>query len=70
MSAEYDDPPEAVKMEVQRIADVNVAWLANTLFATGLRGDESKETASAVSPVSLARSSRQEAVSMLRYLLR
>ncbi|EJL30457.1 TetR/AcrR family transcriptional regulator [Novosphingobium sp. AP12] len=31
MAAEYDDLPDAVKVEVQAFADVNVAWLAKTL---------------------------------------
>ncbi|MEZ3498544.1 TetR/AcrR family transcriptional regulator [Pantoea sp. KPR_PJ] len=31
MSAEYDDLPEAVKTEVQKFADVNIAWLARQL---------------------------------------
>ena len=33
MLAEYDDLPEAVKVEVQTFADVNVAWLAKMLTA-------------------------------------
>jgi TetR/AcrR family transcriptional repressor of nem operon len=36
MSAEYDDLPEAVKREVQAFADINVAWLANTLVEAGV----------------------------------
>jgi TetR/AcrR family transcriptional regulator, transcriptional repressor for nem operon len=35
MSAEYDDLPEPVKMEVQTFADVNVAWLARMLVSAG-----------------------------------
>lgn len=35
MAAEYDDLPEPVKLEVQRFADVNVAWLARLLAASG-----------------------------------
>lgn len=31
MAAEYDDLPEAVKIEVQAFADTNVAWLAGIL---------------------------------------
>jgi TetR/AcrR family transcriptional repressor of nem operon len=35
MAAEYDDLPDGVKTEVQAFADVNVAWLAKVLAATG-----------------------------------
>ena len=31
MSAEYDDLPEPVKVEVQAFADVHVAWLTKIL---------------------------------------
>ncbi len=31
MAAEYDDLPDAVKIEVQTFADINVAWLARML---------------------------------------
>ena len=31
MAAEYDDLPDAVKAEVTAFADVNVAWLADSL---------------------------------------
>lgn len=31
MAAEYDDLPDLVRREVQKFADVNVAWLATTL---------------------------------------
>jgi TetR/AcrR family transcriptional repressor of nem operon len=48
MSAEYDDLPEAVKTEVQRFADVNVAWLTKTLVATGLAQDVSEQRAQAI----------------------
>ncbi|UUX94573.1 TetR/AcrR family transcriptional regulator [Aquabacterium sp. J223] len=48
MSAEYDDLPEAVKTEVQRFADVNVAWLTKTLVATGLARDVSEQRAKAI----------------------
>ena len=40
MSAEYDDLPDAVKKEVQRFADINVAWLARLLDAAGVAGPE------------------------------
>jgi len=33
MGAEYDDLPEAVKREVQKFAEVNVAWLSKVLIA-------------------------------------
>jgi TetR/AcrR family transcriptional repressor of nem operon len=36
MAAEYDDLPEAVKVEVQAFADVNVAWLARMLAEAGV----------------------------------
>jgi TetR/AcrR family transcriptional repressor of nem operon len=36
MAAEYDDLPDAVKKEVQRFADVNVAWLSKLLAAAGV----------------------------------
>ncbi|GBR11163.1 TetR/AcrR family transcriptional regulator [Acetobacter oeni] len=36
MSAEYDDLPEMVKLQVQAFADVNMAWLSNLLSATGV----------------------------------
>jgi TetR/AcrR family transcriptional regulator, transcriptional repressor for nem operon len=48
MSAEYDDLPETVKTEVQRFADVNVAWLTKTLVATGLAQDVSEQRAQAI----------------------
>src|ERR1700757_2051529 len=43
MAAEYDDPPEAVKKEVQAFADVNVAWLSRVLSAAGLVSPEESE---------------------------
>jgi TetR/AcrR family transcriptional repressor of nem operon len=49
MAAEYDDLPEAVKKEVQTFADVNVAWLRNSLEAAGVVADEgSQERACAI----------------------
>lgn len=38
MAAEYDDLPEAVRVEVLAFADVNVAWLAKTLVAADKAG--------------------------------
>ncbi len=38
MAAEYDDLPEAVKIEVKAFADLNVAWLAKVLSAAGTAG--------------------------------
>lgn len=43
MAAEYDDLPEAVKKEVQTFADVNVAWLAKVLIASGMVSPEKSE---------------------------
>ena len=45
MAAEYDDLPDAVKVEVQAFADVNVAWLARMLSAVS--GDKSGSEAKA-----------------------
>lgn len=40
MAAEYDDLPDAVKAEVTAFADVNVAWLADSLTrASAVDGD-------------------------------
>ncbi len=39
MSAEYDDLPEPVKVEVQAFADVHVAWLAKVLSDMGILGN-------------------------------
>jgi TetR/AcrR family transcriptional repressor of nem operon len=36
MGAEYDDLPEVVMKEVQAFADVNVAWLAQTVIEAGI----------------------------------
>jgi TetR/AcrR family transcriptional regulator, transcriptional repressor for nem operon len=36
MAAEHDDLPEEVKKEVQRFADVNVAWLSKVLSAANV----------------------------------
>ncbi len=38
MSAEYDDLPEPVKVEVQAFADVHIAWLTKILSEMGIPG--------------------------------
>ncbi len=49
MAAEYDDLPEAVKIEVQAFADVNVAWLSQMLSAAAVVSpEESKARARAI----------------------
>ncbi len=40
MSAEYDDLPEPVKVEVQKFADVNIDWLAGQLLEAGITASE------------------------------
>lgn len=40
MSAEYDDLPEPVKVEVQKFADVNIDWLAGQLLEAGITAPE------------------------------
>lgn len=40
MSAEYDDLPEAVKVEVQKFADININWLAGQLLEAGITETE------------------------------
>jgi TetR/AcrR family transcriptional regulator, transcriptional repressor for nem operon len=44
MAAEYDDLPDAVKTEVQKFAEVNVAWLARMLAAAASTPPEKCET--------------------------
>ena len=44
MAAEYDDLPDAVKIEVQGFADVNVAWLSRLLAAAAVVKPEESET--------------------------
>ena len=44
MSAEYDDLPEPVKLEVQAFADVNIQWLGQVLVAAGIVDAEASET--------------------------
>jgi TetR/AcrR family transcriptional regulator, transcriptional repressor for nem operon len=48
MAAEYDDLPDAVKTEVQTFADVNVAWLARMLSATGVSSAQAETRARAI----------------------
>lgn len=49
MAAEYDDLPEQVKREVQRFAEVNVAWLAKVLSLTkSVRPKEREHRAQAI----------------------
>lgn len=43
MSAEFDALPEGVKLEVQRFADVNVAWLGKLLSAARVVAPEQSE---------------------------
>jgi len=44
MAAEYDDLPDAVKIEVQGFADVNVAWLSRLLAAAAVVKPKESET--------------------------
>ncbi|WP_260695453.1 hypothetical protein [Rhizobium leguminosarum] len=47
--AKYDHLPEPVRKEVQTVADVNVAWLAERLIETGLVArDDAEERARAI----------------------
>jgi TetR/AcrR family transcriptional regulator, transcriptional repressor for nem operon len=48
MAAEYHDLPEAVKVEVQAFADVNVAWLAKILSSMDSFRDPSMAKARAL----------------------
>lgn len=48
MAAEYDDLPDAVKIEVQAFADVNVAWLARMLSAACGAGPDWEARARAI----------------------
>lgn len=49
MAAEYDDLPDAVKIEVQAFADVNAAWLARTLASlNGTAPNEEEARAKAI----------------------
>jgi TetR/AcrR family transcriptional repressor of nem operon len=49
MSAEYDDLPDPVKVEVSRFAEINLAWLARVLAAaTGQDGEACERRARAI----------------------
>ncbi len=48
MAAEYDDLPDAVKIEVQTFADVNVAWLSRMLAEVGEPEGECEDRARAI----------------------
>jgi len=48
MAAEFDDLPDPVKAEVQRFADVNIAWLADRLSEIGLPAAEARSRAQAI----------------------
>ena len=48
MAAEYDDLPDAVKIEVQAFADVNVAWLTRMLSAACGAGPDREGRARAI----------------------
>jgi len=49
MTAEFDDLPDAVKREVERFTDVNVAWLGKTLVEAGIVGArDARKRASAI----------------------
>ena len=43
MAAEYDDLPDPVKEEVQKFADVNVAWLSKVLTAAKVISSKKSE---------------------------
>jgi TetR/AcrR family transcriptional repressor of nem operon len=43
MSAEYDDLPPPVQIEVLRFADVNIAWLSTQLVEAGIVGPSESE---------------------------
>ena len=48
MSAEFDDLPASMKIEVQAFTDINVAWLTKVLIATGVPKKKSFERAQAI----------------------
>ena len=49
MSAEVDDLPDAMKTEVEAFADVNVAWLSETLVVAGVeRSNHAEDRARAI----------------------
>lgn len=43
MSAQFDDLPDEVKAEVQKFADVNIAWLKKTLVAARVSSPKEAE---------------------------
>jgi TetR/AcrR family transcriptional repressor of nem operon len=48
MAAEYDDLPDTVKAEVQRFADINVAWLTKMLAAASAPAGKRETRARAI----------------------
>lgn len=60
MAAEYDDLPDAVKAEVVRFGDVNVAWVAKVLSEAGVADAKSRALAifAAIGGAQLAARSR------------
>jgi len=62
MAAEYDDLPAAVKAEVQRFADINVAWLSEVLAAVSPEHREARARAifAAISGAQLMARSRND----------
>jgi TetR/AcrR family transcriptional repressor of nem operon len=66
MAAEYDDLPEAVKVEVQAFADVNVVWLAkvlssmDTLRDTGMAEERALAIYAAIGGAQLTARSRAD----------
>ena len=65
MSAEYDDLPDPIKIEVQAFADVNVAWLGKVLVAVGVvkpkdSADRARAIFAAVSGAQLMARSRAD----------
>jgi TetR/AcrR family transcriptional repressor of nem operon len=48
MGAEYDELPEAVKVEVSAFADVNTAWLKKALMELGVTKSQLSDTAGAI----------------------
>lgn len=48
MAAEYEDLPDIVKVEVQKFADINVAWLSDLIAETGASRDDAVAKARAI----------------------
>ena len=48
MTAEYDDLPASVQVEVQAFADINVAWLGEVLQAAGMKPEAARLRARAI----------------------